>query len=153
VTLSFRLLFVLLSAFKSRKRLAAENIVLRQQLIILRRRHRGRIWLSGADRALLGSLVRLVPAVLDAVIIVKPETVLRWHRKGFRGYWRLRSTKVGGRPPIGTDLRAVVCRMAVDNPLWGAPRTAQARLFREPVDGEQHMARPVCKCGFATGRN
>jgi hypothetical protein len=62
VTLRFRLLvFVLLSAFKSRGRLAAENIVLRQQLIILRRRHRGRTWLNGADRALLSSLVRLAP--------------------------------------------------------------------------------------------
>lgn len=105
-----------------RGRLAAENIVLRQQLIILRRRHRGRIWLNGANRALLNSLVRLVPTVLDAVIIVKPETVLRWHRKGFRCYWRWTSGNVGGRPPIGPDLRAVIGRMAVENPLWGAPR-------------------------------
>ena len=66
---------------------------------------------------MLSWLARLVPAILDAVIVVKPETVLRWHRKGFRAYWRWRSRNPGGRPPIGSDLRTLIGRMAVENPL------------------------------------
>lgn len=78
------LFFFVVSAFKSQRRLTTENLVLRHQVIVLRRKHRGRIKLTGADRAILTWVSRIVPAIRDAIIIVKPETLLRWHRRGFR---------------------------------------------------------------------
>ncbi len=67
-------------------------------------------------------LSRLFPSVLDAIAIVKPETVLRWHRRGFRAYWRWKSWRRGGRPRIDRELRELIRRMSRENPLWGAPR-------------------------------
>ena len=71
---------------------------------------------------LLVWLYRLYPALLDAFLIVQPETVIRWHRRGFRAYWRWRSRHVGGRPRIDSEIRALIRRMNRENPLWGAPR-------------------------------
>src|SRR5262249_58144781 len=62
------------------------------------------------------------PSILQLVTIVQPETLVRWHRAGFRCYWRWKSRPWGGRPQIETDLRALIQRMSIDNPLWGAPR-------------------------------
>jgi transposase InsO family protein len=67
-------------------------------------------------------LYRWFPSILKALMIVRPETLLRWHRAGFRCYWRWKSRPQGGRPPIDTELRGLVRRMSVENPLWGAPR-------------------------------
>ena len=67
-------------------------------------------------------LSRLYPSLLDAIIIVKPETLLRWHRRGFRAYWRWKSWRRGGRPRIDRELRALIRRMSKENPTWGAPR-------------------------------
>ncbi|MEY2606220.1 MAG: putative transposase [Verrucomicrobiota bacterium] len=67
-------------------------------------------------------LYRLYPSVLDAIIIVQPETVIRWHRRGFRAYWRWKSRRVGGRPQIDSEIRALIRRMNRENPLWGTPR-------------------------------
>ena len=67
-------------------------------------------------------LYRWFPSVLKAITIVRPETLVRWHRAGFRRYWRWKSRSLGGRPQIDADLRALIRRMSVDNPLWGAPR-------------------------------
>jgi hypothetical protein len=67
-------------------------------------------------------LYRWFPSVLKAITIVRPETLVRWHRAGFRRYWRWKSRSFGGRPPIEADLRALTRRMSLDNPLWGAPR-------------------------------
>ena len=64
----------------------------------------------------------MYPSLLDAIIIVQPETVLRWHRRGFRAYWRWKSRHVGGRPRIDSEMRALIRRMSCENPLWGAPR-------------------------------
>ena len=116
------LLCILASVFKSQDRLAAENIALRHQILILKRRHRGRIKLCRLDRFVLGWLSRVGSAVADAIIIVKPETLVRWHRRGFRSFWRWKSSSVGGRPPINSELRSLILRMAAENPLWGAPR-------------------------------
>ena len=74
------------------------------------------------DRLLLVWLNRLYPSLLDAIIIVQPETVIRWHRRGFRAYWRWKSRHVGGRPRIDCEMRALIRRMSRENPLWGAPR-------------------------------
>src|SRR5207247_10078939 len=70
----------------------------------------------------LVQLYRWFPSVLNAITIVRPETLVRWHRGGFRRYWRWKSHSLGGRPQIDTDLRALIRRMSIDNPLWGAPR-------------------------------
>jgi hypothetical protein len=80
------LLFILASVFKSPRRLAAENIALRHQILALKRKHRGRIKLRGLDRAILGWLSRIVPCVADAISIVKPETLVRRQRLGFRAF-------------------------------------------------------------------
>jgi transposase InsO family protein len=114
------LLTLFASPFKSKCRLEAENAALRHQLIVLRRVVRGRVQLTNGDRLLLVQLYRWFPSVLQAITIIRPETLLRWHRSGFRRYWPSRS--LGGRPKIAPDLRALIRRMSADNPLWGAPR-------------------------------
>jgi transposase InsO family protein len=115
-------LAVLASPFKSKLRLEAENAVLRHQLIVLRRRPRGRVRLTNHDRWFFIQLYRWFPAILKVLTIIRPETLVRWHRAGFRCYWRWRSRPRGGRPQIETKLRALIRRMSVENPLWGAPR-------------------------------
>jgi hypothetical protein len=109
------------SWFRSRVLVEAENLVLRQQLLVLNRRT-ARVRLRNLDRLVLVWLYRLFPSLVDAIIIVKPETLLRWHRRGFRAYWRWKSWRRGGRPRIDRDLRALIRRMSKDNPTWGAPR-------------------------------
>src|ERR1700720_1131371 len=117
-----QLLLALRSRFTRRARLEAENLLLRQQLVVLRRKSPTRVRLWNIDRLLLVWLYRLYPSLLDAIIIVQPETVIRWHRCGFRTYWRWKSRHVGGRPRIDSEIRALIPRMNGENPLWGAPR-------------------------------
>src|ERR1700737_551961 len=115
-------LAVLASPFKSKLRLEAENAVLRHQLNVLRRRLHGRVRLTNNDRWFFIQLYRWVPSILQVLTIIRPETLVRWHRAGFRGYWRWKSRPQGGRPQIDTELRVLIRRMSVENPLWGAPR-------------------------------
>src|SRR5215469_11677830 len=115
-------LAVLTSLFKSRLRLEAENAALRHQLMVLRRRLQGRIRLTNHDRWFLIQLYRWFPSILSVLTIVRPETLVRWHRAGFRCYWRWKSRSSGGRPQIDTELRVLIRRISIDNPLWGAPR-------------------------------
>src|ERR1700741_5042428 len=115
-------LAVLASPFKSKMQLEAENAVLRHQLIVLRRRLHGRVGLTNHDRWFFIQLYRWFPSILQVLTIIRPETLVRWHRAGFRGYWRWISRPQGGRPPIDTELRVLIRRMSVENPLWGAPR-------------------------------
>jgi transposase InsO family protein len=110
------------SPFKSKSRLEAENAALRHQLIVLQRRVRGRAQLTNGDRLFLVLLYRWFPSVLKAITIIRPETLVRWHRAGFRRYWRWKSRSLGGRPKIAAELRALIRRMSAENPLWGAPR-------------------------------
>ena len=117
-----QLVFALRSRFPRRARLEVENLILRQQLVVLRRKSPKRVRLWNLDRLLLVWLYRVYPALLDAIIIVQPETVLRWHRRGFRAYWHWKSRHVGGRPRIEAEIRALIRRMSRENPLWGAPR-------------------------------
>jgi len=107
------------SWFTKRARLEAENLILRQQLVVLRRKFPTRVRLWNIDRLLLVWLYRLYPSLLDALIIVQPETVIRWHRRGFRADWRWKSRHVGGRPRIDSEIRALIRRMNHENPLWG----------------------------------
>jgi transposase InsO family protein len=110
------------SLFKSKSRLEAENAALRHQLIVLQRKTRGRVHLTNGDRLFLVHLYRWFPSVLKAITIIRPETLVRWHRVGFRRYWRWKSRSLGGRPRIAADLRALIRQMSAENPLWGAPR-------------------------------
>src|SRR5271169_5422157 len=115
-------LAVLTSPFKSRNRLEAENAALRHQVIVLRRKMKGRVRLTNNDRWFFIQLYRWFPSILNVLTIIRPETLVRWHRAGFRCYWRWKSRFRGGRPQIETDLRALIRRMSIENPLWGAPR-------------------------------
>jgi transposase InsO family protein len=118
-----KLLFgALRDRFRSRGQLEAENMVLRHQLNILRRQAPQKPRLLGRDRALFAWLYRLRPSVLSVLSVVQPETVVRWHRAGWRAWWRWKSRNRGGRPAIDAELRALIRQMCRDNPLWGAPR-------------------------------
>ena len=99
--LSF-MLAVLASPFRSKSRLEAENAVLRHQLIVLRRKVQGRPRLTNNDRWFLIQLYRWFPSILQVLTIVQPETLVRWHRAGFRCYWRWKSRCRGGRPQGST---------------------------------------------------
>ncbi|WP_036285563.1 integrase core domain-containing protein [Methylocystis sp. ATCC 49242] len=116
------LVAILASPFKSRSRLEAENAALRQQLIILRRKLGGRARLTNTDRWFFVQLYRWFPSVLRGITTIRPETLLRWHRAGFRRYWRWKSRGRVGRPQVGAELRALLRQMSAENPLWGAPR-------------------------------
>src|SRR4029077_5956643 len=116
------LLHVLASPFKSQARLEAEIVFLRHQLNLLRRRVPGKPRLTPADRLLFVWLYRLVPSLLNAAIIIQPDTIVRWHRAGFRSYWRWKSRSRGGRPKVAVEVRNLIRRMNTENPLWGAPR-------------------------------
>src|SRR6266566_2408546 len=122
-------LTLLASPFKSKSRLEAENAALRHQLIVVQRKIRGRVHLKNGDRLFLVQLYRWFPSVLKTITIIRPETLVRWHRGGFRRYWRWKSRSLVGRPKIAADLRALIRRMSVDNPLWGAPRI-HGELFK-----------------------
>jgi hypothetical protein len=95
-----------LSPFKSRSRLEAENAVLRHQLTVLQRKVRGRVHFTISDRLFFIQLYRWFPSILEAMKIVRPETLIRWHRAGFRRYWRWKSRSLGGRPRIAADLQS-----------------------------------------------
>ena len=115
-------LAVLVSPFKARSRLEAENAVLRHQLNVLRRKVRGRVPLTNNDRWFFVRLYRWFPSIVQVLTVVRPETLVHRHRVGFRRYWRWKSRSRGGRPQIETELRVLIRRMSVENPLWGAPR-------------------------------
>ena len=111
-------LAVLASPFKSKSRLEAENAVLRHQLIVLRRRLKGRARLTNNDRWFFVQMYRCFPSILKVVTIVQPETLVRWHRAGFRRYWRWKSRRRGGRPRIEIELRVLIRQMSTQNLLW-----------------------------------
>jgi hypothetical protein len=128
---------ILVAPFKSDRRLEAENAALRHQIGVLQRKVRGRIEFTNRDRLFFILLYWWCPLVLKAMVIVRPETVVRWHRAGFRSYWRWKSRGWGGRPPISPELRSLIRRMSRENILWGAPR----------IQGE------LLKLGFAVAQS
>jgi hypothetical protein len=81
-----------------------------------------RVRVTNGDRLVFIQLYRWFPSVLKVITVIRPETLLRWHRAGFRRYWCWKSRPFGGRPQINAELRALIRRMSVENPLWGAPR-------------------------------
>jgi len=112
----------LVGLFRSRASLEAEILILRHQLNIQRRQSPKRLNFSTLDRLIFAGLYRLAPSVLGALAILKPETVIRWHRAGFRSYWRWKSRHRGGRPTVPLEIRQLIREMSIANPLWGAPR-------------------------------
>src|SRR5947209_16015376 len=122
IALLWFLLTLFASPLKSKSRLEAENAALRYQLIVLRRKVGGRVRLTNGDRLFFIQLYRWFPSVLKAIKIIRPDTLVRWHRAGFCRYWRCKSRNLGGRPQISADLRILIRRMSVENLLWGAPR-------------------------------
>jgi hypothetical protein len=121
--IAIALLFVrlLYDCFKLRRRLEAEILVLQHQLNVLYRRAPRRLYMTWADRALFVWLYRGFPCILDAITIVRPETVVRWPRNGFSAFWRWKSRLRGGRPRIDKEMLDLIRRMSFENPLWGAP--------------------------------
>ena len=131
--------------FRSRAALQAEILVLRHQLNILRRRSPKRAVLGNIDRLVFCGLYRWSPTVLDALKILQPETVIRWHRAGFRAYWHWRSRRRGGRPRIPASIRHLIREMSVANPLWGAPRI-HGELLKLAVNvGQTTVAKYMAK--------
>ena len=123
IAIGLLFLRMLCDCFKPQQRLEAEILILRHQLNVLQQRTpRRRLCLRWADRALFIWLYRRCPRILDAITIVRPETVVRWHRKGFAAYWRWKSRSPGGRPRIAQEVRDLIRRMSLENPLWGATK-------------------------------
>jgi len=119
------ILLLFRALFRDRSQLALENLALRQQLAILR--HKApRPRLRRADRAFWVSSARVWDQWRSALILVRPETVLRWHRLGFRYFWRWKSR---GRPCVSPDVIRLILRMSQENPLWGAPRIRSELLL------------------------
>jgi putative transposase len=107
--------------FRSRGDTALEVLALRQQIAVLKRK-RPRPQLNTLDRLFWITLRRCWPRWTDILVLVKPDTVIGWHRTGFRLYWRWRSRLRGGRPKITEETRALIQRLAQENPDWGAPK-------------------------------
>ena len=117
------LLICLRDSLRTRVALQAEVLALRHQLLVLQRRNqKQRLRLSVADRLFWVWLSRVWADWRSALRIVKPETVIAWHRKGFRLYWSWKSRARQGRPPVSVDVRELIRRMSAANPRWGAPR-------------------------------
>ena len=142
IALLFFVLAIFSAPFKSKSLLEAENAALRQQQIVLRRKVRGRVRLTNGDRWFLIRLYRWFPSILHVLTIIRPETLVRLHRAGFRCYWRWKSCQRGGRPQIDTELRKLIRQMSMENPLWGAPRI-HGELLKLGFDVAQSS---VAKC-------
>jgi transposase InsO family protein len=113
---------MVIDLLRSRVALEAEILVLRQQINVLRRASSKRPPFISIDRLILGGVCRLFPEMYDALAIVRPDTVIRWHRAGFRSYWRWKSRRRCGRPTVPSEIRRLIREMSIANPLWGAPR-------------------------------
>src|SRR5258708_30498372 len=139
------ILGILASRFKERATMEGENLVLRQQVNVLRRRTPKRPHLNNTDRFLFVWLYRWFPSVLEVVAIVRPETIIRWHRAGFRAYWRWRSRNCVGRPKVSAELRALIGEMSRANALLGAPRIHGELLKLGFEVAQSTVARYFCR--------
>ena len=124
-----------------RSKAALQVLVLRRQLDILRRKSPKMFVLTGADRAVFVTLYCLVPGVMDALAIIRPETAIRWRRAGFRRFWRWKARRGGGRPKVSVEIRNLIRGMSVANPLWGAPRIHGELLKLEIDVGQTSVAK------------
>ena|SRR5215213_6398289 len=131
---------VLASLFRSRAKLEAEILILRQQINVLRRRAPSRPHLNNTDRFLFVWL-HWFPCVLGAIAIVRPDTIIRWHRAGFRAYWRWRSRNHVGRPRVSAELRTLIGKMSRLNLLGAPPTFMVSREVRHRRSASRHGRR------------
>src|ERR1035437_4204246 len=130
---------------RSRAALEAEILTLRQQINVLRRAAPTKLSFSATDRLIFVGLYRLFPSVCDALAIVKPDTIIRWHRAGFRAHWRWRSRNRVGRPRVSAELRTLIGEMSRANPLWGAPHIHSELLRLGFEVAQSTVARYMCR--------
>jgi transposase InsO family protein len=131
--------------FRSRAALEAEILTLRQQINVLRRTAPKKQTFSSIDRLIFVCLYRLRPGVRDALAVVKPDTIVRWHRAGFRLYWCWKSRRYGGRPTVPLETRQLIREMSIANSLWGAPRI-HGELLKLGIDiGQTSVAKYTAK--------
>jgi transposase InsO family protein len=130
---------------RSRATLEAEIVVLRQQINVLRRASPRRLRFGSIDRLILGGVCRLFPKMYDTLAIVRPDTVIRWHRAGFKLYWRWKSRRRCGRPTVSLEIRRLIREMSIANPLWGAPRI-HGELLKLGIDvGQTSVAKYMAR--------
>ena len=137
--------WAVIGLFRSRASLEAEILTLRQQLNVLRRKSPKRPAFSNVDRLIFAGLYQITPRVLNALTIVEPETVIRWHRAGFRLFWRWKSRCRSGRPRVALEIRQLIRDMSLANPLWGAPRI-HGELLKLGIDvGQTSVAKYMAR--------
>src|SRR5258707_2479108 len=135
----------LIGLFRSRASLQAEILTLRHQLNVLRRKSPQRLSFTSVDRLVFAGLYRLAPGVMSALKIVRPETMIRWHRAGCRAYWRWKSRSHSGRPKTPLEIRHLIREMSLANPLWGAPRI-HGELLKLGIDvGQTTVAKYMAR--------
>jgi transposase InsO family protein len=135
----------MIDLLRSRATLEAEILVLRQQINVLRRANPRRLRFGSIDRLILGGVCRLFPKMYDTLAIVRPDTVIRWHRAGFRLYWRWKSRRRCGRPTVSLEIRRLIREMSIANPLWGAPRI-HGELLKLGIDvGQTSVAKYIAR--------
>jgi len=131
--------------FRSKTSLEAEIVTLRHQLNVLRRKSPKRMAFNNFDRLIFASLYRIAPRIVNALAIVEPATVIRWHRAGFRLFWRWKSRCRGGRPKVSLEIRQLIRAMSLANPLWGAPRI-HGELLKLGIDvGQTSVAKYMAR--------
>ena len=137
--------WMLLGLFRSKTSLEAEILALRHQLNVLRRTSPRRPVFSNFDRMVFICLYRIAPRILDALTIVEPETVVHWHRAGFRSFWRWKSRRRAGRQSVTPEIRRLIREMSLANPLWGAPRI-HGELLKLGIDiGQTSVAKYMAR--------
>ena len=137
--------WMVVDLIRSRVMLEAEIWTLRQQINVLRRTAPKKLSFCAVDRMIFDGLYRLFPKICDALAIVKPDTLVRWHRAGFRSYWRWKSRRRGGRPIVPVEIRRLIREMSIANPLWGAPRI-HGELLKLGIDiGQTSVAKYMAR--------
>ena len=137
--------WMVVDLIRSRVMLEAEIWTLRQQINVLRRTAPKKLSFCAVDRMVFVGLYRLFPKICDALAIVKPDTLVRWHRAGFRSYWRWKSRRRGGRPIVPVEIRRLIREMSIANPLWGAPRI-HGELLKLGIDiGQTSVAKYMAR--------
>src|ERR1700746_428947 len=137
--------WVITGFLRSRAALEAEIVTLRHQLNVLHRKAPKRVVFSNFDRFVFASLYRIAPDVLNTLVIVKPETVIRWHRAGFRLFWRWKARSRVGRPKVPLGIRQLIRNMSLADPLWGAPRI-HGELLKLGIDvGQTSVAKRMAR--------
>ena len=130
------IIWYLLRRFFARSPVEVDIVALRHQVAVLQRQVRHRPKLTRWYRLLFAALYRVQPDVLRSISIVRPETVVRWHRAGFCLYWKHKSRGKAGRPRVPGEVRALIREISIANPLWGAPRI-HGELLKLGIDVSQ----------------